>query len=80
MPGLQKDETGHHYGRLTVLEFSHLNKHHCAMWLCECGCGQQCVVLGSALRRGVTQSCGCLHDQKASARMGVMNEARWHAH
>lgn len=31
-----------------------------AMWLCKCACGNEISVLGYSLRRGDTQSCGCL--------------------
>lgn len=29
-------------------------------WLCECDCGNQCVVEGNALKTGNTRSCGCI--------------------
>ena len=38
------------------------------MWVCRCDCGRQSVVEGYLLRKGLTQSCGCL-----------MNEWRHHA-
>ena len=36
------------------------------MWLCECECGNQCVVLGDNLRSGKTKSCGCLRKEKSA--------------
>lgn len=29
-------------------------------WLCQCDCGNECVVSGASLRRRYTRSCGCL--------------------
>jgi very-short-patch-repair endonuclease len=29
-------------------------------WLCQCKCGNQCVVEGNALKSGNTKSCGCI--------------------
>lgn len=29
-------------------------------WLCQCACGNQCVVEGNALKTGNTKSCGCI--------------------
>lgn len=53
------DINGHVYGRLTVLEFSHmaLNKAH---WSCICECGNKGVWTAAALRYGNVSSCGCL--------------------
>lgn len=28
-------------------------------WRCQCDCGNECIVAGSALRAGLTRSCGC---------------------
>lgn len=58
------------YGRLTVIKNPHSNKHGKALWLCECACGNRIVVVGTDLRNGATQSCGCLRDEKSAARSG----------
>jgi len=52
-----KDETGNVYGKLTVIEFSHVKSE--IYWRCRCECGNATLVAGSKLRRGSTQSCGC---------------------
>lgn len=57
--GKMIDETGKTYGYLTVIERAP-NKDNRAMWRCRCKCGNETVVSGKALRRGTTQSCGCL--------------------
>lgn len=33
-------------------------------WLCQCECGNQCVVSGYQLRSGKTQSCGCITKER----------------
>jgi hypothetical protein len=58
---------GNKYGRLTVLHFSHMNKHGASVWECLCDCGNIVKVEGSDMVRGNTRSCGCL--QKETAKM-----------
>jgi hypothetical protein len=54
------DETGHKYGKLTVLQqYGWMNKKREALWLCQCECGNTTVVQGGNLRTGNTKSCGC---------------------
>lgn len=57
------DLTGIKFGRLTVLERSENDKHGNTQWLCACDCGNQKICLGRSLKRGATQSCGCLHSE-----------------
>lgn len=52
------DESGHSYGRLTVIRCA--GNQFGMRWVCECVCGRTCVVRGRALRNGTTRSCGCL--------------------
>ena len=54
------NEIGHKYGRLTVIEIDHIDKKQGAFWKCLCECGNECIVRGTQLRSGKTQSCGCL--------------------
>ena len=56
------DLTGEVFGRLTVLERDITRKG--TYWKCQCECGKIKSVLGSNLRRGVTQSCGCLQRER----------------
>lgn len=55
-----KDITGKTFGKLTVLQRDFLKSGPDAYWLCQCECGNQTVVAGSSLRKGHTQSCGCM--------------------
>lgn len=60
---------GEKYGRLTVIGFAKNDKYQNAQWLCRCDCGTEKIVQGAALRRGATQSCGCLKLEKNAADM-----------
>jgi hypothetical protein len=57
-----KDLTGMKFGKLTVLEFSHLDEKKRSYWLCECDCEEhnKKIVKGKYLFNGDTKSCGCL--------------------
>lgn len=55
------DMVGHTYGRLNVLERASSTPTGQATWRARCVCGAEVVVSGALLRRGHTQSCGCLH-------------------
>ena len=56
---LTKDETGKHYGRLTVLRrASPPGIGNFVKWFCKCDCGRERVVRGSDLRSGLIRDCG----------------------
>lgn len=54
------DETGHIYGKWTVLKKAD-QKNSCGevCWICQCKCGTIKAVSGKVLRRGKSKSCGC---------------------
>ena len=52
------DLTGQKFGRLTAISWMHKNGK--VYWKCSCTCGNETEVNGDSLRRGLTQSCGCL--------------------
>ena len=58
------DLTGQTFGKLTVLDrvddYVSPSGHRLVQWRCKCECGKDTIVAGNALRRGTTQSCGCL--------------------
>ena len=62
----KRDLTGQRYGKLTVLKYSHSNHRGRAMWLCQCDCGNETVVLGNALTQGNTKTCGCSKVENAT--------------
>lgn len=51
---------GQKFNRLTVIERVENSKNGKSQWLCQCECGNTCVVLGSNLKNSNTKSCGCL--------------------
>lgn len=56
-----KDIKGQRFGRLTVLKPTEERCHGHVMWLCECSCGNKCLVASHSLRHdGGTKSCGCI--------------------
>lgn len=57
------DITGQRFGRLLVLGMSQTKtgtQHARRPWRCLCECGTEALVLSWDLRKGSTQSCGCL--------------------
>lgn len=64
MPALI-DLTGQRFGRLTVVERAGINKHKHVLWRCLCNCDTEIVAVGNNLRKGNTQSCGCLQKDLA---------------
>lgn len=60
------DMIGKRFGRLLVIERAENSSDGRAMWLCQCDCGNQKIVLGKSLRRNLTQSCGCLKKERTS--------------
>lgn len=59
-----KDISGEKYGRWTVLSKSNKKSGQGTLyWLCICECGIKKEVLGTSLRNGMSQSCGCLHKE-----------------
>lgn len=61
------DLSGQRFGRLIVLNRGIAKgKSKEAWWHCLCDCGQEVDVRGHSLRKGETQSCGCLHKEKIS--------------
>jgi hypothetical protein len=59
------DLTGKRFGKLVVIEFSHIARKR-TYWLCRCDCGNTTVVVGYSLKNGDTKSCGCYHLQRTS--------------
>ena len=63
------DLKGQRFGRLVALsKIPQNNANNKVMWLCQCDCGNQAVVIGSLLHTGRTKSCGCLIREKTIER------------
>lgn len=54
-----EDITGQKFGRLTALYYLGSGK-----WLCRCECGNQSTPLVASMKKGLSQSCGCLHRER----------------
>lgn len=59
------DLTGHRFGKLTVIGFSHRSETGIRYWLCKCDCGATKAVSGNNLRSGQI-SCGCVRKEMLS--------------
>ena len=59
----KKDLTNQRFGRLVALEKGKKDKSSHQYWICKCDCGNIVEVNSDNLRRGLTQSCGCLHSE-----------------
>ena len=59
MPRKKENLICRRFGRLTVVDFSHMDSHGESYWLCECDCGNSVTAARSNLMRGHTTSCGC---------------------
>lgn len=57
------DLTGKQFGKLTVIQKAKEKKYNSVAWECKCECGNLIIVAGHSLKRGSTQSCGCLKSQ-----------------
>lgn len=55
------------FGKLTVIKRVdnkvYKNGRSTPQWLCQCNCGNKIIVAASNLRKGSTQSCGCLQKE-----------------
>lgn len=55
-----KDISGQRFGRYTAIYRNGESSSRSALWRCRCDCGTEADVVGSQLRLGRAQSCGCL--------------------
>lgn len=62
------DLQGQLYGRLTVLELCGSVDGY-RLWRCRCNCGNVVEMSSKTLRRGRTNSCGCLRSEMLRTRM-----------
>lgn len=58
------DLTNQRFGRLIVTGRAGF-EHKQATWKCVCDCGNEKIVMGQNLRRGLTTSCGCYQKERA---------------
>lgn len=54
------------FGYLTVESYAGFDKAKNSIWNCKCKCGNLCIVKNHNLKRGSTNSCGCLRKEMTS--------------
>lgn len=65
---------GTRYGRLVVVGDSGTKAPYGdRLWQCRCDCGGTKLTVANSLKSGATRSCGCLNDEKRSARFTELN-------
>lgn len=74
-----KNLTGQKFHRLRVIGFVGMNSHKSATWECKCDCGNVVNMVGDAIKRGHTKSCGCatveLIIERVTKHGGIRTEA-----
>lgn len=74
---------GERYGRLVVIGDAGSTALGQRRYKVRCDCGKETTVVGASLRRGATQSCGCLHRERfrheAHGRSGTPEYRTWQA-
>jgi len=72
-----KDIAGQRFGRLIAISPDGKSSSRQIRWKCQCDCGNISTVDGTQLRRGTTNSCGCLSREK-TAEQGHKNSTHGH--
>ena len=71
------DLTGQRFGRLVVIEKAPpLGGVTNAVWRCRCDCGNEVSVRSPSLRKGESQSCGCLRAEYSKGRMTIHGKSQ----
>lgn len=61
------DFTGQRFGRLVAISRAGVNARKQVLWRYRCDCGGEKVAVASEVKRGKTQSCGCLAQEQRQA-------------
>lgn len=64
---------GRIFGKLTVLSEAGRSNDKQKVYLCECECGTKTKVISGNLKKGNSQSCGCVRRKTCAARMALLN-------
>lgn len=68
------DLTGQRFGKLVALKPVKKEGYKHMSWLCQCDCGNQKIVPGDSLRRGYSNSCGCIKSKGEIAIENLLKE------
>lgn len=74
------DLIGQRFGRLVAIEEIRIEHVVPRRYRCRCDCGRETLVRPQCLRRGNTQSCGCLQKDRTSAASHVHGRSRTSLH
>lgn len=66
------------FGRWTVIRGAGRAKCGSILWLCLCKCGNKKSIVGYALKKGTTNSCGCLQKEMLSTRRTTHGHTKNH--
>lgn len=85
LPSFAKNLYGQQFGRFVALGPVGRTIHGSIIWRCQCECGSVRDVDGQSLRKGLSQSCGCLQREmtsklgKSNASHGMVGSPEWKA-
>ncbi|MHB1167496.1 MAG: hypothetical protein ACYC0N_03010 [Carboxydocellales bacterium] len=70
-----KDLKSKRFGKLTVIQFSHVDDKKQSHWFCLCDCNKDKIITkkGKYLTAGDTKSCGCLREENLEKIRGKSN-------
>lgn len=72
------DLTGKIFGKLTVIGMADRDRFKgLPRWVCKCQCGNTVIVTGWNLRKGITESCGCLSKRVIKLKDCVRARITW---
>lgn len=72
-----KDLSNQKFGKLTAIEYrkvTYPKGNRLIQWKCKCECGNETWVFASNLKRGTTQSCGCLISESNKSRISKIKQ------
>lgn len=75
---LPVDLTGKKFGRLSAINRAGSDSTGVAMWRFRCDCGNEIVARSNLVRRGHTQSCGCLQKERAANSASIVSVRHGH--
>lgn len=72
-----EDIAGERFAELVAIRFDRLDRFGKAMWLVKCDCGREKVINASAMKAGLTTSCGCRKQRLARKGVEDISQAYW---
>lgn len=75
------DYVDRRFGKLLVIRATSTKPYQQKRWICQCDCGQTCVIPHSSLQQGRAISCGCARRDPItymSAKARAYGAVRWH--